>query len=292
MNKFSNITALILLPLIVFSQSESILKSSLEGKRVEVLIEMPATSEGIDLYVDKANKMKFDNYSQRLKEHGIALYPGDIVMITKIKKKSKHIEFQLAGGGYGTFGDEDGSVWSNSVPKSSREEQLEKLLSDKDNKVENESELKKELRDLKRQRELEQDKANRDAALQSEMKKSRLQEQKRQGGSRFNIRYDNKVGAEELTVESIVNALQEYVSFSDKKTGSNESTDMDVERPTNIKKGMTIEQAITLYGMPSELKTSESCDLSKTTCTFSKDDTLIETVFVENVLVKYTMTSR
>ena len=50
-------------------------------------------------------------------------------MITKIRVKSKHIEFQLDGGGYGTMGDETStSVPLGSTPKSKREKNLEAEL--------------------------------------------------------------------------------------------------------------------------------------------------------------------
>jgi hypothetical protein len=49
-------------------------------------------------------------------------------MITKIRVKSNHIEFQL-GAGYGTMGDEtSSSVYVESAPKSNREKNLESAL--------------------------------------------------------------------------------------------------------------------------------------------------------------------
>ena len=44
--------------------------------------------------------------AQRLKDNGTALKMGSQVMVTKVLvKRNSHIEFQLGGGGYGTFGD-------------------------------------------------------------------------------------------------------------------------------------------------------------------------------------------
>jgi hypothetical protein len=61
-------------------------------------------------------------------------------MITKIKVKDKLIEFQLGGGGYGTFGDETSSdIYVPTVSKSRREKNLEKQL-----KYENEERRRRE----------------------------------------------------------------------------------------------------------------------------------------------------
>jgi len=285
--------SLLLHPLLS-AQTEQILKQSLEGKRIEVLIEMPASAEGINIRADRQTRMDFGEYSDRIKKYGIALYPGDVVMITKIKKKSKHIEFQLAGGGYGTFGDDDGTITGSRIPKSSRETELENLLNDDDKEVDNRSQLKKELNDLRRQREIQQDQADRDAALQNEMKQSRLQEKRKQGGSRFNIRYDYKVSGAELTGESIKEALREYVNFD---VGGNtqsggQSGQMSDLSGGQLEKGISMQEAMTIFGMPTNLVTDKACDLERTTCTFEKDTQLIEAIFVEKVLVKYTVSSQ
>lgn len=107
------------------AQSEDELKRYFEGKSVEVRIDMPATKYGIDVYAEKAPAIDFNRYGKLIKANGISVREGDRVMITKIKVKDKHIEFQL-GGGYGTFGDETNA--SVSVPpaeKSRREKNLE-----------------------------------------------------------------------------------------------------------------------------------------------------------------------
>jgi hypothetical protein len=276
----------------LFCQTEEDLKRALEGKRVEVLIEMPASSSGIDLEIHKPNKINFDQYSDRIKDHGIALYPGDIVMITKIKKKSKHIEFQLAGGGFGTFGDESGNVSPHNVPKTSRQKDIEKKLDeDKNKQLENRKELKKELDDLKRERRIAQDQAKRDAAIESEMKKSRIQSQKLQAGSRFNIRYDYKIGFNELTVESIQKALETYVNFN-LTDSNNGSISIEESGPVSLRKGLTVDEVISLLGLPKNMNTTMECDFEKMICSFENDDQLVEAVFVEKILIKYTVSSK
>ncbi len=284
-----NILWLFLVSSTLFSQSEADLKAQLEGKRVEILIEMPASSEGIDIYADKPVKLKYDEYSRRIKKYGTSLFPGDLVMITKIKKRGKHIEFQLAGGGYGTMGDESGHVSAEYIPKSSRQKEIEQILrEDKDKKLPNRSKLENELNDLKRELKIAKNESRRQAALKSEMKKSRIQEQRLQGGSRFNIRYDYKIGRNELTFASIRQALRDYVSFSP-VTGT--SSTVSGTTGSTLTKGMTMEQAMTILGIPKDLNTESACGFEKTVCIFVKDGQKIEAIFIEKVLVKYLVSS-
>ena len=272
----------------LFGQSESILKDQLEGQRVEILIELPASSEGIDVYADRGFKMNFDDYSRRIKKYGTSLFPGDIVMITKIKKKGKHIEFQLAGGGYGTWGDESSSVSAAHVPKSSRQKEIEKMLrDDKDKELPNRRALQKELDQLEYDRSIAQKENQQEAAYQSEIKKARIQEQRLQGGSRINIRYDYKIGRDELTLQSIVKSLSEYINF---KPNSERTSGYSSGSP-QLAKGITMEEAAQLFGFPKNLKTDQACELERTLCSFETNGQIIEAVFVEGVLVKYTIES-
>jgi len=93
------------------AQNEYELKRAFEGKFVIVKMDMPATQYGIDLVPGREPAVDFKAYSQRVKQYGIALRAGDRVMVTTIRIKKKNIEFQLGGGGYGTFGDDSGYVY-------------------------------------------------------------------------------------------------------------------------------------------------------------------------------------
>ena len=138
---------------------------------------------------------------------------SDHSMITKIKVKDKHIELQLGGGGYGTFGDEvNPSVYVSPTTKSSRELFLEKvILKEKDKRKLRQMRL--ELNNLRDER-YRLDEYNRaQAAEAEELARIRIQEKRLQGGSRFNIRFDRKVTADDLTPEAIMNALSLYIYF-------------------------------------------------------------------------------
>ena len=77
------------------------LRRFFEGKQVVVKIDMPATKNGVDVQVGDPQPMNFKEYSNRLKNAGVALRSGDRVMVTTVKLKDNSIEFQLGGGGVG-----------------------------------------------------------------------------------------------------------------------------------------------------------------------------------------------
>ena len=277
-----------------FTQSEDRLKDALEGKRVEVLIEMPATSAGINLELNKDRPLNFEEYSARIKEHGIALYPGELVMITKIAVKKKHIEFQLAGGGYGTFWDESSSVSSDYISKSSREQELERILADDDKELSNRKELQNELDDLRSERNRQQRVADRDANFESEMKKQRIEDKKLQSGSRFNIRLGRRVESSDITIEFLQEALMEYINFNPGAIGggSNSSSTTLPSGGGEFIKGISLKDAVAIHGLPDDMSSSEECGLKITSCDFNLDNKIIKAKFVEEVLVSYTIQSK
>lgn len=90
-------------------QTETVLKEYFEGRTVSPKLAMPGTEDGVDVYPGSPRPIDFSRYASRLKEYGTAIRAGEPVTVTKVRLKSKHIEFQLGGGGYGTFGDETSS---------------------------------------------------------------------------------------------------------------------------------------------------------------------------------------
>ena len=196
------------------AQTEAELKEFFEGKRVEVKIDMPATKDGINVYPERRQPIDFGKYSQSLKTYGISLQEGDRIMITKIKVKDKHIEFQLGGGGYGTAGDETGSVYVPTTSKSRRERDLERRLKDETDER-TRRRIRRELDDLRDERRREDNDNRAEAAVAEEIAKARIAEKRLQAGSRFNIRFERKVTADDLTPRVIMDALAEYLYFSE-----------------------------------------------------------------------------
>lgn len=197
------------------AQTENDLKRYFEGMRVEVKIDMPATKDGINLYPEREQIVNFNDYGNLLRNNGVAIREGERIMITKIKVKDKHIEFQLGGGGYGTFGDETSpGTYVSPVSKSYRERWLEKNIN-----YENDQRRRRQMRDelyyLRSERERLDSYNRAQAAEAAEIAKVRIQEKRLQGGSRFNIKFDRKLTAQDLTPQAIMNALSQYVYFSD-----------------------------------------------------------------------------
>src|SRR5271163_4438146 len=92
-------------PLQAQSGADSV-KSYFSGKQVVLKIDMPGTQKGVDLRFNKTPPMNWKEYSTRLKQSGPAIRKGDVARVTSIVVKKDMIEFQLDGGGYGTFGDD------------------------------------------------------------------------------------------------------------------------------------------------------------------------------------------
>jgi len=277
----------------VQGQSEEIIKKYFEGKHVTVKIEMPATKEGINIYPNKSQPLDFDEYSKRIKQYGTALFSGDRVMVTKVKTKKKHVEFQLGGGGYGTWGDESAYVDVPTVAKTEREKNLEKALknaTDEDAK----KDLEEKLDDLKRSRESEQKRLRLDAEQARAAKQDRIQQLALQSGSRFNIRYDVDLSSREITPEAIMAALSDYVDFGNEPAGNivgDIASDVK-SKPQKLQKGLSWEEVAVLLGIPKSMTQRDDCGLKVVSCSFEKDDQTIAAEFVEGILIKYSIASK
>ena len=282
-----------------YAQSEAELKDFFEGKSVRVKMDMPATQEGIDVYPDARRAIDFNQYSARLKSTGIAIRSGDSVLVTKLRVKDKLIEFQLAGGGFGTFGDDTStSVSVPSVSKSRREKDLEKLVKDETDSA-RKRRLQRELDDLRNDREREDSRNRAAAASASEVKKARIATDRLHSGSRFNVRYQNGVPPG-LGPDGVMRALAEYVEFpfaTDRPdTPSRQTGVADTRRQMAgtgaIYKGMTMSEVEQALGKPEKTSDRSEGTLKVVTATYSRDDQRITAEFVEGVLIRYSISSK
>ncbi len=282
------------------AQNENALKRALEGTMVTVKIDMPATQSGIDLYPDRDPQIEFSKYGDRIKRYGISIKAGASVLITLVKVKGKHIEFQLAGGGYGTSGDESVPSTYVSLPsKSQREEDLEEDLRNEDDPVRKRS-MERELDRLKRdrQRDYERDKA--DAEFRAEQARERIRQKRLTAGSRFNVRYDSGVPARALTPGGLMAALGKYVTFAGEAEtqvaypGPGQGTPAGTAPRglVPIRKGMSEQEVYAVFGAPaSRVETSEG-SLRAVVCTYELYEFSVEATFVSGALVKYSIASR
>jgi hypothetical protein len=126
--------------------------------------------------------------------------------------KDDLIEFHLAGGGFGTFGDDTST--SASIPfvdKSQHEKDLEKRVKNEQDRDRRRG-LQSELDEVRGRRERENRRIAAERERIEEIKKERIAERRLRGGSRFNLRYKDEVPPG-LRPEDVMRALAEHVDF-------------------------------------------------------------------------------
>jgi hypothetical protein len=276
-----------------------------EGKQVVVKMDMPGTQQGVDIYPQRPQPLDLKSYSGRVKKFGVAIRNGDSVMITKIKVKDNNIEFQLAGGGYGTFGDDtDTSAHFTPADKSSREKDLENRLKTETDPDRRRS-LQRELDRVRSDRQRRDDFARAAAENAAESKKARIDGKRIQGGSRFNLHFDSRNLGDSLTPQLVMTALAQYVAFppeafppsvepSPAVTSASKPPEPAVgpDSAKQLKKGQTTEQVESLLGQPAETHKRSENGLEITSLSFQGKDVIIRADFVNGVLVQYSMSSR
>ena len=260
---------------------------------------MPGTEDGVDIYPGTAKPLDYPRHADRLKDNGTALRAGDEALVTKIKVKSKLIEFQLDGGGYGTMGDETSSnVSVGQAPKTKREQNLEAELKRTGDPVRR-RQIKEELDDLKADRERENARNRANVAKAEESRKANIRERRLQGGSRFNIRFGNGVPQDVLTADGIKAALAAYVEFRARsprsrrtrvcrwKPGRHRVRPRTGCRP----RACWRPRSIGSWGKPSETTDRMEGRLKVTTKVYRASAGQVTAEFVEGVLIRYSMTS-
>ena len=260
------------------AQNEAALRSYFEGKRVVMKIDMPGTSDGVDIRVDAGREMDTSRYSDRLKRYGAAIHAGDTTTVTLVKVKKDLIEFQLGGGGYGTFGDStSSSVDMPLVEKSNRERDLEQLVRTETDSARKRA-LQRELDDLRR---ITAEKTQAEGLKSAQIAAARLK-----GGSRFNLRYSSVVPAS-IRPGDLVEILAQYVDFSGQAPPAQGKTPVG-----SAKKGMLRADAERLFGRPVETSERHEGALRVVTLVFVRGSERITGEFVEDVLIRYTVSSK
>ena len=274
------------------AQSEDQLRTFFEGKTVRVKIEMPGTDDGVDVYPGTAHPIDFPKHATRLKRAGTALRRGDEVLVTKVKVKKDLIEFQLGGGGYGTFGDDESpNVFVPSAPKTEREKNLEKDL-EKTTDPTQRRKMSEELDALRRDRQRENARNQAEAAQAKQTKEANIRQRRLEGGSRFNLRYKSVVPSEALTPDGVMQALAEYVDFGPIVGARAPEPAPKAESPrSDLRKGLTVDEVDALLGRPDAITQRTEGTLKVSTSTYRTRDRAVTAEFVEGVLIRFTITS-
>ena len=277
------------------AQSEAALKEYFEGKTVTSKLALPGTEDGVDVYPGTARPLDYPKYAGRLKNYGTAIKPGESVTVTKVRVKSKHIEFQLGGGGYGTFGDETSSnVSTQEAPKTQREKNLEAEVKRETDPAKKRA-MNEELDDLKAERERENARNRSAVAEAEEHRKQNVRQRRLEGGSRFNIRYPAGVPAEALAPESIITALAQYLDFETGSAGAPPSIPLQpaAQSPRSglPRKGMLLQDVDALLGSAARSSERKEGTLRVQTREYATPDGRVTAEFVEGVLISYRITS-
>jgi hypothetical protein len=293
------LVSLLIPPLAAHAQSEAALKEYFEGRTVKLKLAMPGAEDGVDVYPATSKPLDFPRHAARLKNYGTALHAGDQALVTKLKVKAKLIEFQLDGGGYGTSGDEtSSSVSVASAPRTKREQNLEAELKREQDPVRRRA-MKEELDDLKARRAREDARNHAAVAEAQETKKANIRQRRLEGGSRFNIRYNDGVPATAITPEAIKEALAAYVEFDEPAAALAEvaipvAGTIPVGKPGPgglPAKGMLQSDVDELLGPPKRTTDRMEGRLKVTTRVYPTTAGQVTAEFVEGVLIRFSMTS-
>jgi hypothetical protein len=290
---------------------QAALQSYFVGRQVRLKIDMPGTARGVDLRVDAGDPMDWKQYSSRLKESGPAIRGGDRATVTTIVVKKNLIEFQLDGGGFGTFWDDSSTtVTPYHVGKSDYEKRLEREIRDTSDEK-RKRELQREL-DRERYRcDREQAADNRAAMIASQMKQQQVADKRMRGGSRFNLRWAGNIPADQLTPDALMKLLATYIDFDDLQAekpifspnptpaaqnaaAPNALANGGPRSPmTQLKRGMLIGEVSGLLGLGRQMSQSVSEEGLKTQIfEYLPDDYRVEVTYVDGVVVRYSISSR
>jgi len=283
------------------------IQSYFTGKQVIVKIDMPGSQKGIDLRFNKPTPMDWKEYGSRVKQFGVAIHQGDVARVTAVVVKNDMIEFQLDGGGFGTFGDDTNTtVTAKPVEKSDYEKSLEKQIADTDD-PDKKKQLQRDL-DRERARRERQDAVNQQQAqYASQVKAQTVAQNRAAGGSRFNLRWSGSIPADQLTPEAVMQRLSEYIDFKGSQPASAAasapnnavaaqpaSTALDANTPATakLKRGMKIEEVTTLFGPGKQLSESVGDQGLKTQVyEYTSGDRRVEVTYVDGLVVRYSISS-
>jgi hypothetical protein len=268
----------------VGAQNEGSLRSFFEGKPVLLLKDLPGTNEGVSVPIGRSTDFK--EYGERLKRYGVALHAGDRTVVTFVKVKKDLIEFQLAGGGYGTFGDDTST--SVNIPfaeKGQLETELETELKDEKDPARRKW-IERDLDEMRRYRERENRRITAEREMISDYKQRLVALKRQQGGSRFNLRFEKSVPAG-FTPNDVMAALNDFVDFSNMNMPISADRPRDQVVDTRPRRGMLRDDAERVFGPPVEATRRSEGSLTVATVTFIHGSERITADFVEDVMIRF-----
>ena len=272
------------------AQNEAALKSQFEGQRVTLRIDMPGAASGVNIRPEPGQAFDYKDYRNDLKRYGTAIYAGDTAVVTEVKIKKDLIEFQIGGGGFGTLGDDTStSSGIQMVDKSDREKRLEREIKNETDRDRKRS-LQRDLNDLRDRRERENRRLKAESERIEEAKRARVADERLRGGSRFNLRYKDRVPPD-ITAADVMAALTEYVDFRNSAAADSRSVPPPPD-VSQLRKGMLRSDVERALGAPTQKSEKREGGTVTTTLVFEAGEQTVTASFVEDVLVRYTISSK
>lgn len=271
---------LALVPVPGAAQTESDLRAHFEGMRVRVTLEMPATSQGVDVYPGVTPLIDYSQYAARIRTFGAAYVRGDDALVTKVKLKGDHIEFHLGAGGYGPWDDSGAIPVPPPAPKTEREKNLEEDIAKATDPAVRRK-LREEMDALRRAREREDARNRLETARAQEIRDANIHQRRLESGSRFNLQYRSAVPARALTPESVREALGEYLEFPAPR-GRGPAGGQD-----DLRKGLTVEEVDAMLGRPEAISERKEGVLTVSTSIYRSANRRITAEFVEGILIRF-----
>lgn len=275
----------------LWAQDEDALARALEGKSVVVSVDMPGADDGVDVWPWADSKVDYSELGDRTRRFGVAIEKGASAMITKIRVRKKEIEVQLDGGGYS--GPNGAPYMSTSVRKSQREKDLEddlKVTTDPSRK----KQVRNQLRDVQGRRRREETRLKAEAEQARILREAEIRELRLRSGSRFNLRFEDRVQAEAATEEAVLAALSGLATFGESggaTTGVTAAPRREAN-PMALQKGMSEQDVQSLFGAPSDRSQSEAAGLTIVASRYEFDGGVVTAKFAEGALVSWKMESR
>jgi hypothetical protein len=267
---------------------ENVLKQFFEGRSVTIRIDMPATEQGIDIRVGRAEPIDPGSLGDRVARTGVSLREGAHVPITKVHLKDDLIEFQLAGGGFDWVWESQSKV-SPETGESRRERELEKEIGDEKD-PDRRHELEHRLRDARRDREREEHRHREAAEAENILRDQEDHRRALVRGSRFNLRWEDRVPPQAETPAAIMELLSPWVDFSGfpgapEPPGLPRGTSDDTPRiGPDVRTGMSWADVQNWLGAPDHLESRLDGDLRRSQAIYSARG--LELTFVNDILVR------
>ncbi len=172
----------------------------LQGRKAELRVDMPGDETGVEVRVGESPAVDEAQMAERLTRYGKALRRGQTAEVTLVKRKGRHIEVHLNGGGF-TDRDLMGLPGYDSPHWGMTEEERRargRMIG---------------VRNMDRRRWLERDYDRLRRKRIRPLRDALERERRAAGGSRFNLRFARDKDAERATEEELTELLRPYLEL-------------------------------------------------------------------------------